>query len=200
MHGLRGRVDAILVGIGTALADDPLLTPRPEGPRRPLRIVLDSAARLPLDSRLVRTAAQSPVLVAVGPQADAARCAALGATGCDVWRGAGGSAVERLAELLAVLGGRRLTNLLVEGGAGVFRTAFAAGLVDETWGFLAPRLVGGDGLAILPDVPQVDVEAVDHPGGDILIRGLVRRPPAGSPQPSAGVTSPAGRGSGSASA
>ena len=69
VHDLRRRVDAILVGIGTALADDPLLTCRPPGPRSLLRVVLDRTARLPLSSRLVQTAIEAPLLIAVGPQA-----------------------------------------------------------------------------------------------------------------------------------
>ncbi|MFO1091818.1 MAG: RibD family protein [Planctomycetaceae bacterium] len=74
-HELRGRMDAIIVGIGTALADDPLLTARPPGPRVAMRVVLDSEARLPIDSQLVRTAARdAPVLVAVGPRATIDRC------------------------------------------------------------------------------------------------------------------------------
>src|SRR5260370_20487245 len=63
-HELRGRMDAILVGIGTVLADDPLLTVRPPGPRTPIRIVLDSHGRTPLSSQLVRTACDTPTLIA----------------------------------------------------------------------------------------------------------------------------------------
>ena len=113
-HELRGRVDAILVGIGTAVADDPLLDARPPGPRRALRIVLDSTARLPVDSRLVQTAGDLPVLVATGPAAPAERIRALEAAGCEVWRGAAADCLVRLQDLLAELGSRRLTNLLVE--------------------------------------------------------------------------------------
>ena len=77
VHELRGRMDAILVGIGTALADDPQLTARPPGPRQPARIVLDGAARLPVRSRLARTARDVPVWVAVTGQAPADRLASL---------------------------------------------------------------------------------------------------------------------------
>ena len=193
VHALRGRIDAIAVGIGTALADDPLLTARPPGPRQPLRIVLDSTARLPLTAALVRTAREAPVLVAAGPAAAPVRVAALRAAGCEVWQGAAESPVERLRELLAELGQRRVTNLMVEGGAAVLRTLFAAGAADEIQAFVAPRVIGGDvaSLPMLPDVPACDVEEVALPGGDILLRGLVRR---GTP-----TASPACRGSRSAS-
>ena len=84
VHDLRGHVDAIVVGIGTALADDPLLTARPAGPRVATRVVLDTRARLPLASQLVRTAGAGPVLVATGPAAAASDTARLAGAGCEV--------------------------------------------------------------------------------------------------------------------
>ncbi|MBM4021342.1 MAG: bifunctional diaminohydroxyphosphoribosylaminopyrimidine deaminase/5-amino-6-(5-phosphoribosylamino)uracil reductase RibD [Planctomycetes bacterium] len=177
-HQVRGRVDGVVVGIGTALADDPLLTARPEGPRRAIRIVLDGTARLPLESRLVRTARDWPLLVAVGPLADAGRLARLRSAGCEVWQGTEVDPGGRLEELLRELGRRRLTNLLVEGGAHVLSTLFARGLVDEIHAFTAARLIGGDEgtLPTLPDPPAIEVEEVLHPGGDLFVRGVVRRP------------------------
>jgi len=179
VHELRGRVDAVAVGIGTVLADDPLLTARPAHgapARHPLRVVLDSRARLPLESRLVRTAREQPVCVAVGPDAPGERCTALSAAGCEVWRSDAIPPATRLAMLLAELGRRRLTNILVEGGPGVFRTLFAAGLADELWAFVAPKMLatGGHASPALPEVPPWEVEDVLHPGGDVLLRGLVR--------------------------
>ncbi len=178
VHELRGRVDGVLVGIGTALADDPLLTARPEGLRRPLRIVLDSAARLPPESRLVRTAREWPLLVAVGPAAEPKRIEALRAAGCEVWPDAGEDPGERLEALLAELGRRRLSNLLVEGGAAVLACCFDRGLVDEVHAFTAATILGepGDSLPRLPEPPPLEVEEILHPGGDLLVRGLVRRP------------------------
>jgi diaminohydroxyphosphoribosylaminopyrimidine deaminase/5-amino-6-(5-phosphoribosylamino)uracil reductase len=182
VHELRGRMDAILVGIGTALADDPLLTARPPGPRTPLRIVLDSEARLPLGSAVVRSVADAPLLVAVGPAAPSDRMAALRAAGCEVRQSMASTHAERLHELLRELGRRRLTNLLVEGGSGVFRSLFAAGLVDEIWQFTAAcDFAGHPAAAMLPTIPEpppFDVEHVSHPGGDTLVRGVVRRPAA----------------------
>jgi diaminohydroxyphosphoribosylaminopyrimidine deaminase / 5-amino-6-(5-phosphoribosylamino)uracil reductase len=183
VHELRGRVDGVLVGVGTAVADDPLLTARPEGPRRATRIVLDSRARLPLASALVRSARDWPLLVAVGPAAESGRVAALEAAGCEVWRGVERDPHARLASLLQELGRRRFTNLLVEGGAAVLGSLFAGGLVDEVHAFTAAKILGGpgDSLPTLPDPPPVEVEEILHPGGDILIRGLVRRRPEGRP-------------------
>jgi len=178
VHELRGRIDAIAVGLGTVRADDPLLTARPAGPRQALRLVFDDEALLPPDSQLVRTAGAAPVIVAVGPTAPADRCAALETAGCEVWRSAAADRGSRLAALLDELGRRRLTNLLVEGGGGVLESFFSAAHVDEIWAFVAPRLIGGatgpGGLPALLSAPPIDVEAVSHPGGDILVRGLVR--------------------------
>jgi diaminohydroxyphosphoribosylaminopyrimidine deaminase / 5-amino-6-(5-phosphoribosylamino)uracil reductase len=176
VHTLRGRVDAIMVGIGTALADDPLLTARPMGPRRAVRVVIDSTARLPLASRLVQTAREWPLIVAVGPAAEPARIVALEAAGCEVWRAPAADPGDRLEALLRELGARRLTNLLVEGGAEVFRTLFARGLVDEIWAFTAAKVFGAQAaVASLPEPPPLEVEELLHPGGDLFVRGLVRR-------------------------
>jgi len=184
VHALRGRMDGILVGIGTALADDPLLTARPPGPRTPLRIVLDGAARLPPEGRLVRTARETPVLVAVGPDAPADRIRPLEAAGCEVWRAHATDRAGRLGELLAELGRRRLTNVLVEGGPAVLGGFADVGAIDEVWAFIAPRIiggaaapaaVGGRGILALADAAEIDVEEVSRPGGDLFIRGTLRR-------------------------
>jgi diaminohydroxyphosphoribosylaminopyrimidine deaminase/5-amino-6-(5-phosphoribosylamino)uracil reductase len=184
VHELRGRMDGILCGIGTVLADDPLLTARPSGPRQPLRIVLDTSARLPTESRLVRSAREIPVLVAAGPKAPADRLRALAAAGCEVWQAAAADSRDRLHELLAELGSRRLTNVLVEGGPTVLGSLADASLVDEVWAFIAPTIIGGaespspiagTGIATLASATAIEIEHTDHPGGDLFIRGMVRR-------------------------
>jgi diaminohydroxyphosphoribosylaminopyrimidine deaminase/5-amino-6-(5-phosphoribosylamino)uracil reductase len=184
VHELRGRMDGILCGIGTVLADDPLLTARPAGPRQPLRIVLDTAARLPIESRLVQTAREIPVLVAAGPHAPPDRLLALAAAGCDVWQAAAADPRDRLHELLAELGSRQLTNVLVEGGPTVLGSLADASLIDEVWAFIAPTLIGGaaspspiagTGIATLASAAAIEIEHTEHPGGDLFIRGVVRR-------------------------
>lgn len=183
VHALRGRMDAILVGIGTALADDPLLTARPPGHRVPLRVVVDSAARLPPESRLVQSAHEVPILVAVGPEAPEDRVATLRSLGCRIWRGAEADRDVRLASLLGHLGGQRLTNLLVEGGSEIFGSLRDAGFIDEVWAFVAPKLVGGsrspaaiggEGAWLVDNGQRIAVEGVMPLGDDLLIRGLVR--------------------------
>ena len=184
VHQLRGRMDGILCGIGTALADDPLLTPRPAGPRQPLRIVLDSLARLPLESRLVRTARDVPLLVATGPAAPADRLRQLEEAGCEVWQSASADHRERLRELLAELGTRRLTNVLAEGGPTVLGSLADAQTIDEVWAFIAPTIIGGSaspspiagaGIASLASAGAIEIEHTEHPGGDLFVRGVVRR-------------------------
>ena len=142
VHELRGRVDAILVGVGTALADDPRLTARPPGPRTAARVVLDSHARLPLTSTLVRTAREVPTVVAAAaaPQAQAAQ---LRAAGCEVLTLPATDGRPDIDALLAELGKRRFTNVLVEGGAAVLGSFLDAGAINEVHVFIAPRLAGG---------------------------------------------------------
>lgn len=145
VHQIRGRMDGILVGIGTALADDPLLTARPAGPRISTRIILDSQARLPLTSQLVQTAREIPTLVFVTPQAAIDRVAALKSAGVEVVSIAADSDDRpSLVACLKDLGQRRMTNLLVEGGSQVLGTFFDQGLVDEAHIFIAPKIIGGE--------------------------------------------------------
>jgi len=118
--------------------------------------------------------------VAVGPEAAPQRIAALEAAGCEVWRAPGEASSARLAAVLRELGARRLTNVLVEGGPTVLATLFAGGLADEVWRFsAAPGPDGPDPTAGDVRPPEIDVEDVSHPGGDTLVRGLVR--PTASP-------------------
>ncbi|MGQ9762828.1 MAG: bifunctional diaminohydroxyphosphoribosylaminopyrimidine deaminase/5-amino-6-(5-phosphoribosylamino)uracil reductase RibD [Thermogutta sp.] len=160
VHKLRGRVDAVIVGIGTAQIDDPLLTARPPGPRTAVRIVLDSLGRLPLTSQLVRTARDVPVLVAVSRQAPPDARKQLESCGCEVFECPGDSHVERLIALLDELGRRRMTNVLFEGGSTVFGTLFDHQLVDEVHAFIAPKIVGGhDGRT---PVGGIGVERLTH--------------------------------------
>ena len=186
VHDFRGRVDAVLVGRGTVLADDPLLTARPAGPRIPLRIVLDRTASLPLSSRLIQTLGEAPVLVVTASGADPLRENALRAAGCEVLSLPCPDYPSMLPSLLEELGRRRFTNLLVEGGSKVLGGFCDAGLLDRVHVFVAPRLLGGANavsaiggrgaslaLAGLP-IEAWSFEAMD---GDLLIHGLVGKRP-----------------------
>lgn len=143
VHVLRGRMDAIVAGIGTALADDPLLTARPSGPRTALRVILDSRGRLPVTSRLVQTVAEAPLLVVGTTAFDPARADALRAAGAEVLTLPETDGRPSVSSLLDELGRRRLTNVLVEGGSELLGSFLDADAMDEAHVFLAPRLVGG---------------------------------------------------------
>ena len=137
VHRWRAESDAIAVGIGTVLADDPLLTARIPDARQPVRVVFDRRARLPLDSQLIDTLDQSPVLVVAGQDAESARTAALREAGAEVL------IADRIDSALSELGRRGITSLFLEGGR-MLATAFAeAGEIDEARVFVAPVLLGG---------------------------------------------------------
>ena len=185
VHQLRGRVDAVVVGIGTALADDPLLTARPPGPRIATRVVLDSHARLPLDSQLVRTAGEVPVMVCCAEAADSQRVAALAAAGVDVFPAAcDESGRIDLHGLLGEFGIRRWSNVLVEGGSEVLGSLADGGLIDEAHVFLAPKLlggraalgaVGGQGLSQVPEAANLECLETRSVGQDVYWRGVRSR-------------------------
>ncbi len=183
VHALRGRVDAIVIGRETARLDDPLLTARPPGPRTALRVVVDSRATLSLESRLVRTAHEIPVLVAVGPHARPRDRQRLAQAGCEVLCCRADSPVERVDQLLAELGRRRLTNVLVEGGGRLVGSLLDARQIDEVHVFIAPKLLGGawartpiagEGIVEIPQAIQLDAPEVKQVGPDLYYAGRVR--------------------------
>jgi diaminohydroxyphosphoribosylaminopyrimidine deaminase/5-amino-6-(5-phosphoribosylamino)uracil reductase len=171
VHVWRGECDAIAVGIGTVLADDPLLTARLGEARQPVRVVFDSAARLPLDSQLLATLDQSPVIVVAGPEAPRPRLDELKDAGADPIVASGATPADRVAVAVRMLGRHRgITSLMLEGGATLAAAFAAAGEVDEARVFVAPLLLGGP-LADVPIAGQqgtlVETRAV---GEDTLIR------------------------------
>ncbi|MCC2110408.1 MAG: bifunctional diaminohydroxyphosphoribosylaminopyrimidine deaminase/5-amino-6-(5-phosphoribosylamino)uracil reductase RibD [Hyphomicrobiales bacterium] len=164
VHMMRAEADAILIGIGTALADDPELTCRLDGleDRSPVRVVVDGAARLPLASRLVATARDVPLWVVVDDRADAACCAALedaGATIITVGRDAAGKTL--LGEALAGFAERGITRLMVEGGAHIAEAMMESDFVDEIGLFSSTREIGADGL---PAFNRTGPEAIAESG------------------------------------
>lgn len=184
VHELRGRVDAILVGRQTALSDDPLLTARPAGRRTALRVVLDTRAVLPDASQLLQTARQTPLMVVIGEEALPVDRQRLAAAGCEVFLTEGATPAARLDSLLAELGRRRLTNVLVEGGSRLLGSLFDARQIDEAHVFVAPRLCGGadapsplagEGLAEMSQALLLDAPEYRTIGGDMYIRGRVMR-------------------------
>jgi diaminohydroxyphosphoribosylaminopyrimidine deaminase/5-amino-6-(5-phosphoribosylamino)uracil reductase len=146
VHRLRRTVDAILVGVGTVIADNPGLTSRLSGRKRrnPLRIILDTNLRTPLDSRVVTEADEALTLIATGPEPPRPRKMALERRGVEVLPLPLDGARVSLKALLRKLGRRDITSLMVEGGAKVHGAFFHAGLVDKIYFFFAPKIIGGN--------------------------------------------------------
>jgi diaminohydroxyphosphoribosylaminopyrimidine deaminase / 5-amino-6-(5-phosphoribosylamino)uracil reductase len=187
-HRWRAEFDAVCVGIGTALADDPLLTardlePAPEAPpRQPTRVVFDSEARLPLSARLVESIAMAPLLVFASPAAPAERSRALQEAGAEVVV-CDGDPQARVEAALAELGRREITSVLLEGGPTLAGSFLDAGEVDELRLFIAPivlggtgakPLAGGRGAALVADATPALAMDWERSGGDLLIRARLR--------------------------
>jgi diaminohydroxyphosphoribosylaminopyrimidine deaminase/5-amino-6-(5-phosphoribosylamino)uracil reductase len=157
VHLLRAQCDAILVGIGTVLADDPLLTCRLPGmeARSPVRLVLDRALRIPGTSRLVHSARETPLWVMTSDLSEAPAAMKLGAAGTQVIRVAATTNPPglNLPAVLHALSDKGITRLLVEGGAKVASSFVAADLVDEIWLLRGPEAVGADGVPALDALP-----------------------------------------------
>jgi diaminohydroxyphosphoribosylaminopyrimidine deaminase/5-amino-6-(5-phosphoribosylamino)uracil reductase len=184
VHETRGRMDAIIVGVGTAVADDPRLTARPPGPRVATRVVIDGSARLPAEGTLAMTARNVPVLVACSASAPSERVDRLTALGAEVLilpESVPGR-VDVVA-LLDELGRRQMTNVLVEGGGRTLGAFFDAGEVDEVDIFLAPMIEGGAheftpvrgvGVDTINEALRLDDVTVSRVDDDVRIQGRVR--------------------------
>jgi diaminohydroxyphosphoribosylaminopyrimidine deaminase/5-amino-6-(5-phosphoribosylamino)uracil reductase len=179
-HELRGRMDAIVIGRGTLVADDPQLTARPPGPRTPARVVLTASGELPDSFRLLETISEAPVLIFTR-KANASRVGGLIERGCEVI-GLEGPAETGVSvdSVLAELGRRRVTNVLVEGGTAVLGAFFAARAIDEVHAFIAPILtggtdalspVGGAGVEQISEALRLTEWRYEQIGDDLLVHG-----------------------------
>lgn len=182
VHELRNRYDAVLVGAGTALADDPALTCRARGGRNPVRVVLDGRLRLRTSLQLVKTAEVIPTLVVTGRSAPLRRVEALQRAGVEVVQSADRAGELSWARVLTLLGKRDLASVLVEGGAATASSLLVARAVDRLHLFLAPKLIGGDGRPLLDslgvkgmrDVLRLAAPEVRRFGDDILLTADLR--------------------------
>jgi len=184
VHELRGRMDAILVGIGTALTDDPELTARPAGARTPVRIVIDPAARLSTESRLARSARDVPVWLVVNDRASEDRKAAVEQRGVRLLSFPGTARVP-IGPLLDRLGAASITNLLVEGGGETQGAFLDAGELDALEAFVAPVIQGGGhayqpfrgiGAARIAEALRLTNPEARVIDGDVWISGRIARP------------------------
>ncbi len=184
VHRWRSVCDAVAVGIGTALADDPLLTARlDEESRQPARVVFDSHARLPVHSALAGWTDEAPLIVVCAPEAPSARRDALERAGAEVIVAPGRTSGARLEAALDELGRRQIQDLLVEGGPTLAGALFDAAEIDQLRLFIAPVLVGaaearavleGQGVARIAEGTHPLATEFERIGEDILVRARLR--------------------------
>ena len=187
-HTWRLALDAVIVGIGTVLADDPLLTDRPLGTpaareRQPQRVVFDSLARMPLDSRLISDAPEVPLIVVVSRAASRPTTDALEAAGAQVVVASGENEPARIRNALDQLGAMGITSALLEGGPHLAGAFLDAGEIDEVRLFLAPLLLGGrtardplegEGVERISDAMRALTLGCERIGEDLMISARLR--------------------------
>lgn len=183
-HELRDEYDGIMVGINTVLADNPSLTTRLAGRqgKNPVRIVVDSQGRIPLDSKLLTDGA-APVIVAVSGTASRDRIKALEQAGAKVLVCGQGERTD-LKEMLRQLGELQITSILTEGGGTLNFSLLEAGLADRLYAFIAPKLLGGrtaitpvegEGFVHLQDAAELTDIEIKKLAEDVLITGKIKR-------------------------
>ncbi|MGH9813248.1 MAG: RibD family protein, partial [Candidatus Acidiferrales bacterium] len=175
---LRHQVDAVLTGIGTVLADDPLLTDRSGRPRRrPLqRVVLDCGLRLPLDSQLVRTA-EKDLVVCCGEDIAAGKRQQLAERGAEIIELKESGGRLSLTAVLKKLGERGIVSVMLEAGARLNASAVEGGVVDKVWLFYAPKVLGANAMPLLEGgrkLPALIEYRMHHFDPDFAIEGYVR--------------------------
>jgi diaminohydroxyphosphoribosylaminopyrimidine deaminase/5-amino-6-(5-phosphoribosylamino)uracil reductase len=185
VHHIRNEVDAVLVGIGTILRDNPMLTTRLGIPdqRDPTRVIVDNLARLPLRAQVINRASTASTVLAVSDMAPRARLDALEREGVQVLVVPGSPRRVSLAHLMEALGKMGFLSVMIEGGAEINASALQEGIVDKLLLFLAPILiggkstptaVGGEGIETLRQAKRLRDVRVERFGEDILIEGYLR--------------------------
>jgi diaminohydroxyphosphoribosylaminopyrimidine deaminase/5-amino-6-(5-phosphoribosylamino)uracil reductase len=183
-HHWRASVDAVVIGIGTALTDDPQLTARVDGVhRQPRRVVFDSLARLPITSRLVQATAEVPLIVVVSRAAPRTETDALIAAGAEVVVASGENEPARVRSALDQLAAGGIASVLLEGGPHLAGAFLDAGEIDEVRLFLAPMLLGGanardplegEGVARISEAIRALTLDCERAGDDLLISARLR--------------------------
>jgi diaminohydroxyphosphoribosylaminopyrimidine deaminase/5-amino-6-(5-phosphoribosylamino)uracil reductase len=178
VHKLRSQVDAIMVGVGTVIADDPQLTARIPGGKDPLRVVVDSKLKAPLSAKLFHLKSEATTLVAT-VSGDAVRIAGIRETGAEIVICQEKKGKVDLHDLLARLGAMHLQSVLLEGGSTLAGEALRQGLIDKVMLFYAPKMVGGEGpglfagrgVARMEDAIRLRKITYNRFGEDLLIQG-----------------------------
>ncbi len=177
---MRSEYMGIVAGIGTVLADDPMLNCRLAGKhRQPVRVVVDSQARIPLKSRLVQTAGDYPTIVACTQKAEENKLKALRTAGVQILLCTEQEGRVNVADLLRLLGARGVDSLLLEGGGELNYSFVQQGLVDEVCAFIAPKMIGGreaktpvegQGFGQMKEVMEWGKTEIEKVGKDVLLK------------------------------
>lgn len=186
VHQLRNEADAVLVGIGTVLRDDPLLTTRLDiaDQRDPIRVIVDNLARLPLRAKAVNRASTAPTILAVSQTAPRGKLEALEREGVQVIVVENSPRRVSLERLMEALGKRGILSVMIEGGAEINASALREGVVDKVLVFLAPILiggkstptaVGGDGIESLGQALRLRDVRIERVDDDILVEGYLAK-------------------------
>ncbi|PKQ61460.1 riboflavin biosynthesis protein RibD [Labilibaculum filiforme] len=186
VHQIRNELAGILVGVDTVIADDPMLTTRlkkGEG-RNPVRIVVDSTARIPLHSKIVNTPSQAKTIVAVTEKADSIKLKQIEELGNTVLVTKSRNGRVDLSDLMRQLGVSGIDGILLEGGATLNFAALEAGIVDEVISFIAPKIigganskspVGGEGIEWMKDAIELESIKIEQLGNDLLLTGKIKK-------------------------
>jgi len=175
VHELRNEYDAIMVGIGTVLVDDPLLTTRLEhkNGKNPIRIIIDSRAGLPLDNRITGTAREVETIVATTTLASTQKIEDLKVKGLDVIKLETRNGSVDIESLLEELGGREISSVIVEGGSKLIASFVKADLVDKYMIFISPKLIGERGVDLvggrLDEMKELKIESIKQFGNDLMV-------------------------------
>ncbi|TMA59122.1 MAG: bifunctional diaminohydroxyphosphoribosylaminopyrimidine deaminase/5-amino-6-(5-phosphoribosylamino)uracil reductase RibD [Deltaproteobacteria bacterium] len=181
VHRMRNAVDAVVVGVGTVKADDPQLTCRIPRGRNPWRIVLDSRLSIPLSARILRQVDPAKTIVATGTRVSAAKTRAIEALGAQVWPLPLKRGKVAWRPLLRKLAASGVVTVMIEGGAGIAASAVKEKIVDKIIFFYAPKILGGDGWAMIErlgirrvkqSVPVKNLHAMNS-GGDLMVTGYL---------------------------
>ena len=190
VHLLRKNNMAILCGIGTVIADDPMLNVRlseetmqhldikEHEVRHPIRIVADRQARIPMESQLVSTAHEYPTIVVYGNSADEEKLQQLRDAGVTLWN------CNSLTELVQRAGAEKIDSILLESGGTLSEALLSEGLIDEVVAFVAPKIIGGksartpvegEGVTLMSEAIELEDQIVETVGSDVMISGLVKK-------------------------
>lgn len=178
VHFIRKRVSAIMVGIGTVLADNPMLDCRIENPSNPVRIVCDSNLKIPVDCNIVRTADKIPTYIACISD-DCDKISMLEKNGVKIIKTSPDNGHVNLTELMQILGSMKIDSVLLEGGAELNFSALKSGIVSQIYAFTAPQIfggncakspVGGDGFELVKDCIKLNKPEIEIIGDDILLK------------------------------